>query len=316
MNILVLDTNSSKTPQLLAEELGVEVVEKVPEGFGGLVVNWGVWNCKLEGPKLPYKILNHPMLIRYNRAKLTSIRYLSESGIKTPKLYLEGNFHNMKLPVIGRTSVHQGGSGFYMCLCQFDIRHALRMGAEYFTEYVPVRKEYRVHVFKDSIIDASEKVRGNGFLNKWVRSVNKGWKFKRLDDAKELPNHVYTMAWKSVKLLKLDFGAVDVIQSEAGEYFVLEVNSAPGLRKEGRVPYLEKIKELYKNNLGSFTERSSCESPHNTQKTKQEATKWMKKYFRMRTKENNKILKEQEQKEWLRKSSSLETKLTSSQKKK
>jgi hypothetical protein len=55
---------------------------------------------------------------------------------------------------------------------------------------------------------------------------------------------------KAVDSLDLDFGAVDVLYSEEGYPFVLEVNSAPRLNKYGRQLYSYIIEEyLWKEGI-------------------------------------------------------------------
>jgi hypothetical protein len=67
------------------------------------------------------------------------------------------------------------------------------------------------------------------------RNYHNGWAFE-LVRAEELANHrpMLDITNRAVRALNLDFGAVDMIQSEAYGYVVLEVNSAPGVEGEDR----------------------------------------------------------------------------------
>ena len=81
-----------------------------------------------------------------------------------------------------------------------------------------------------------------------VRSNKRGWKFVGQKPA-NVPNNVKETAFKAVKSLGLDFGAVDIAVNLGNTPYVLEVNSAPGL--EGTA--FEKWSEALKNWLLGFT---------------------------------------------------------------
>jgi predicted ATP-grasp superfamily ATP-dependent carboligase len=62
-----------------------------------------------------------------------------------------------------------------------------------------------------------------------VRSHDKGW--KQIEYNGEFKNKLIEIAKKCIKILKYDFGAVDIILGGNGRFYVLEVNSAPGLEE-------------------------------------------------------------------------------------
>ena len=48
----------------------------------------------------------------------------------------------------------------------------------------------------------------------------------------------------TIKALKLDFGAVDIIRAKNGKLYVLEVNTAPGLEERKLQIYADYFKNM------------------------------------------------------------------------
>lgn len=108
-----------------------------------------------------------------------------------------------------------------------------------------VKGEYRVHVFKNNIIDYAQKKKRNGVeeYNKYIRNYENGYIYARENVI--LPDNVISTSLEAVEDLGLDFGAVDVIVSGySGKAFVLEVNTAPGLQGSTVEAYAKAIEEL------------------------------------------------------------------------
>jgi hypothetical protein len=104
--------------------------------------------------------------------------------------------------------------------------------APLYVRYVPKKREYRVHVAFGKVFDIQQKRKRDGFpkedTNFQVRNHHTGWVYCRenLDFSLELE----TQAIFACNALGLDFGAVDIIWNEKQNmYYVLEVNTAPGL---------------------------------------------------------------------------------------
>lgn len=113
-----------------------------------------------------------------------------------------------------------------------------------YTKYMKKTFECRIHVFNGSVIDGQIKKRRQGVedANNQVRNVHTGWVYCRegyvpSDAAKEL-------AINAVAALGLDFGAVDLIFNQYhNKYYVLEVNTAPGLEGTTLANYVKEIKK-------------------------------------------------------------------------
>jgi glutathione synthase/RimK-type ligase-like ATP-grasp enzyme len=102
--------------------------------------------------------------------------------------------------------------------------------APLYVKYVKKMYEYRVHVFKNTIIDIQQKKkRAGGDANAKVRNLANGWVYTR-NDIIPVKEAGLKLALDSIKALNLDFGAIDMVYNQKKDtYYILEVNTAPGL---------------------------------------------------------------------------------------
>jgi hypothetical protein len=90
--------------------------------------------------------------------------------------------------------------------------------------------EYRVHVFRETVIDVQQKKRRSNWTggDTGIRNHSNGYIYARADI--DYPVEIEQAAIQAVKLLGLDFGAVDIGYRERdNKVFLFEVNTAPGL---------------------------------------------------------------------------------------
>ena len=103
--------------------------------------------------------------------------------------------------------------------------------APLYTEYIPKKKEFRVHVWNNEVIHVSEKRKKKGFKGERdtaVRNTANGYVFCHADISE--PGDLRTTALAAVGALGRTYGAVDVIWNETrNKCYVLEVNARPGL---------------------------------------------------------------------------------------
>jgi glutathione synthase/RimK-type ligase-like ATP-grasp enzyme len=104
--------------------------------------------------------------------------------------------------------------------------------APLYVKYIPKKREYRVHVVFGQVIDIQQKRKHEGFpkedTNFQVRNHHTGWVYCR--ENLEYSDEIKVQAIKACEALQLEFGAVDIIWNEKQDkYYVLEVNTAPGL---------------------------------------------------------------------------------------
>jgi carbamoylphosphate synthase large subunit len=217
-------------------------------GEPGVVINLGVTD------DLRYKgtVLNDQAMVRAASNKKKARQIFAERGIPAPELYLRpGDVSKDDLPVIGRTSYHRKGEGFWLCKTLASVRKAATEGATHFLEFIPSTREYRVHTFikkkyRESTerksenyvsVKISEKVwqgKAKPSTSKPQKNHEFGWTFLGAQNRREEELDVVRHAAKqAIAALGLDFGAVDVMyRIRSKQPYVLEVNSTPSLSDE------------------------------------------------------------------------------------
>ena len=123
-------------------------------------------------------------------------------------------------------------------------KEELTQHAPLYTEYIPKKKEFRVHVFNNKVIDVQEKRRKRGLEEQEfkVRNTANGYVFCRGDLA--VPDDLHAVALSAVTALERTQGAVDVIWNEKqNKCYVLEVNSRPGMQGTTTIKYANAIME-------------------------------------------------------------------------
>ena len=116
-----------------------------------------------------------------------------------------------------------------------------------YTEYIPKKKEFRVHVYNNRVIDHAEKRKRkdhDGDRDTQVRNLANGYVFCR--DNVVLPAGIFELAISAVNALGRTQGAVDIIWNERQDKcYVLEVNANPGMEGTTLKKYVQAIKEQF-----------------------------------------------------------------------
>jgi len=103
--------------------------------------------------------------------------------------------------------------------------------APLYTEYISKKKEFRVHVWNNEVIDVAEKRKKKGYEadhNTKIRNIANGYVFCRTGVVE--PDGIRQLALDAVSALDRTYGAVDIIWNEKRDKcYVLEVNSRPGM---------------------------------------------------------------------------------------
>jgi hypothetical protein len=157
------------TGKKLQAALGIQGGNKKPEGKK-LVIGWGAKTKDVTKFPKSVKVINHPNAIMTNRDKFEAM------GVMATALNVEGSTHipkyvttdkvkqeifdgNISLPLIGRKKFHQGGKGFWSCPTMAQLEDAITAGAHHFIHMLPIKEEYRLHVFDGVVIHAVKKVK-------------------------------------------------------------------------------------------------------------------------------------------------------------
>lgn len=209
------------------------------------LINWGAsaWpvphNWVSDNPARRFNILNITEAVYKAGNKLKAFQEFNDAGVSTLEYTQDRttvlNWLTEGRPVVARTVLRgSGGEGIIIMESLEDF-----VEAPVYTLYTKKKYEYRVHVFQGRVIDVQQKRHRrdaapvpaiDGSRSK-IRNLANGWVFCREDIQYDTDvNILRDISVNAVSSLGLDFGAVDIIyNSHYNRYYVLEVNTAPGL---------------------------------------------------------------------------------------
>lgn len=206
-----------------------------------VVVNWGTTH---EPPVKAAKVINSALAVSLCINKYHTFAALAGKDIDTvpwtTNKAVAQEWQDKGRTVVARmTLTGHSGAGILIIEPGQPIPDA-----PLYTQYVFKEKEFRIHATQTEVFDTRRKIRDPKVEpTDWkIRSAKNGFIFaaKNVD-----PSAVRDqLAIDTVKVLGLDFGAVDIVEDKHGKFFVLEVNTAPGLEGQTIKKYnaiLEKL---------------------------------------------------------------------------
>lgn len=180
--------------------------------------------------------INHPNLVNVAKNKLKTLRCLKENGVAVPDFstnYAELRGRWSKAIIVQRTKLEASCGQGIVIIRPEDTRS---FGDGLFVKYIRKDREYRVHVVDGKAIHVQQKRKrlnapadvGDEAL---IRNVGNTWVFdsSKIDAVGGKMDELTSTAIDAVKAIGLDFGAVDIVESKDGKFYVLEVNTAPGI---------------------------------------------------------------------------------------
>lgn len=235
MNYLLYSPESSETGKALLEWL---IANGAKDLKGGKdpgtepvhhLIRWG--SFKPLPKKTTGKVLNSKDSVQLASDKAKSLKAMKAVDVNIPPTYTAaGSIEHF--PVLGRQDKHSHGTDIVLCLRQSDVQVSLDLGCTHWTGFIPVTREFRIHVFDGYPIKISEKMlTDTSKFVAWCRNFETGWTFHTPKNP--VPKGVKLEAISAVEALGLTFGAVDIVTNEHGDPYVLEVNTAPGLIEDG-----------------------------------------------------------------------------------
>lgn len=121
------------------------------------------------------------------------------------------------------------------------------VNAPVYTKYKKKKREFRVHIFKNKVVQIVEKRKRSGWTSDRdtrIRNTANGYVFCRTVD--NIPAGLNELALRASKVTASDFKGVDIGYNERNnELFVIEVNSAPGVEGSNVNDYVNSILEYY-----------------------------------------------------------------------
>ena len=238
-----------------AEDLSVELETirvrrsgKYKPKIEDLIVNWGNSQWPIWW-KQNIKILNWPEYVALACDKVHAFIFLDTEVNTVPWTEIKGIAEgwlrdNRYMPniVVCRESVTgKGGQGIHLARKIEEL-----IDCPLYTLYVPKQYEFRVHVVDGMVLDVQQKKKRTNVVfsgdDRYIRNHKNGWTFCRNNVV--APNEVLDQAKKSVKALRLDFGAVDIGWHSTYGVGVYEVNTAPGLDGQTLINYANAFRNL------------------------------------------------------------------------
>jgi RimK-like ATP-grasp domain len=187
--------------------------------------------------------------------KYKELVMLDEKGVRT--IPFSRSAADLKAPIFGRKLHHTQGLDIFV----YNVRPLLKGDklSDYYTQIVPKQNEFRTWVFRDKLLATYEKKLeyankyGRNGRNKEVWNWKNGFAYTFVQP-EEVSAKLRNISIAAVEALDLDFGAVDVILGTDRWFYVLEVNTAPGVegRRQGITSLVNCIERWAKN---GFKER-------------------------------------------------------------
>jgi len=229
--ILWKDGKTRATGQLLAQSLDLRTSVRESKRNDYKLIRWG---CTDAVRFAPSECLNSKEALVNSINKKKALVLMKDVGILTPTMFTDKTAINT-FPVVGRTTHHQSGTGFKFISSRSELASCGTF--DYYLQFIQVKNEYRVHIFKDGVLAISRKRESTDYTgerNYICRNLDGGWYYS-LCETGQVAQDIKDASIAAVTALGLDFGAVDIARSEDGKLYIFEVNSAPGLDPNGTI---------------------------------------------------------------------------------
>lgn len=194
------------------------------------ILNWGKSS---DLPKYS-RVFNRKIV----KDKLLALQIFKAADVNVPEFWTDINdIHRHKYPILGRRKEHSCGTD--ICLLKCPAVHSF----DYYSRFIPKVAEFRVHVIGSTSF-ISQKLPFYSGDNPTCWNMRTGFMFRDINiyRSARLTHAIRDMAYRAVRSLNYDFGAVDIIVDKYDEVYCLEVNSAPALAEHRIRKYIELIK--------------------------------------------------------------------------
>jgi len=196
----------------------------------------------------------------WNKANCKKI--LIESGINTPKFLTTKNIKTMEFPL--ETFLE---NGFYIKPCEegssidtFAVKsneefkslkqNLVNPDREFIIEEAINGREFTVSVLKGRCLAPLEIIPANGIYDYHAKYIAEDTIIQKAQLESDQINSLCDIALKTCSVCECkDWARVDVMQNEDGEFYVLEINTVPGMTDHSLFPAAAKISGLSFNQL-------------------------------------------------------------------
>lgn len=173
--------------------------------------------------------------------KITRMNLMKKAGVSTVPWFSGTKIPaNTQYPLLARKASGFGGTDIIPVFQPDEVKWRVAAGWDWFSSYVPVKRELRVWIFRGIHLDTYEKTMQRPTDFKYIgRNFRNGFDFSPADKHEG----AFKEANKALRCLGLDFGAVDLLIGQDDKVYILEVNTAPGVIKSKSKPTLVKLAE-------------------------------------------------------------------------
>lgn len=229
----------SNSAKALADYLNIKRIQHRHSKFRGkptdTIINWGNVNVVHNS-----HYLNPLQSVKDAANKITTFTKLKAAELPTPDFYFSKNELEEETIYLARTTV-TGHSGEGIIVG----KPSELPNAPLYTRFIEKKHEYRAIVVNNRVVDMKKKLKKRDFEGErspYIWNCSNGYIFARNDI--EFPETLPDLATKALTALNLTYGAIDIIEDEDQNLYILEINTAFGL--EGTTTQLvgDAIKEL------------------------------------------------------------------------
>lgn len=194
--------------------------------------------AELQAPQQETVVFNYGNAV----LKTDQYKFFTENKIPCPEyttdIEVARNWIRGGSTVVCRNRIRgQAGNGIVLADNLDDL-----VESKVYTKYIPKKREFRVNIFKDKILNIREKVGKAGNSNTKIRTPANGYSTVQLREA--APTGIRELALAAAKVSQSDFKGVDICYNQLRNYlFVLEVNSGPAIEGASVRDYANAIRE-------------------------------------------------------------------------
>jgi glutathione synthase/RimK-type ligase-like ATP-grasp enzyme len=177
---------------------------------------------------------------RCNTDKITRMEAMQAHGVRTVPWFSKDNLdydirRQLTYPLLARKSYGFGGTDIVPVFQPEELPWRIAAGWDWFSQYIPVRTEYRAWLFQGECIGTYEKVMQRPTDYKYIgRNFRNGFEFQPVTNI----HRISSLGDTALRAVGLDFGAVDILVGMDNQIYVLEVNTAPGVLASHAEPTL------------------------------------------------------------------------------
>lgn len=194
-----------------------------------IIINWLKHNNKTV-------VDNNLAEVQYTINKIRTFFELAKEGICVPKtLYPQSKTHfqncieEIGYPVVIKSNSAGKGAFVYKCDDELAVKELLKQieksGHKYekymIQEYIPYKRDLRVFVLGGEAVAVMHRIPKPGHFQ---ANYSKGGTV----EITELTQAIKAIAEQAAKATSAEFGGVDLLETDRGSYYVLEVNRTPG----------------------------------------------------------------------------------------